>query len=768
MARRAILMTLTMVLVSAMLLSGCGGDSEGPSGPTDPACGLDFQSLSFGEVEVGGGLDLTFKITNTGGGTLTGTVSEACGDFTLVGDASYSLAGGDTATITVRFSPTSVGAKACTLGTGASQCPGLPCSGAGVATTPICQVSPTTLAFNVVFIGSFLDRAFTIKNIGVGTLSGSVSESDDNYSLVSGGGGYSLAAGESLVVTVRFTPTSEGTEICSVETGGSCAAVSCYGDGAHEPICDLSVSRLDFGAVAVGEHRDTTFTITNTGGWWLAGYVYTNCDGFSVVDANEYSLGAGESVTFTVRFAPSSIGPEECTILLHSDTCEDIPCTGLGLPGPTCSVDPDTLDFGYLGQGGTADLAFTIRNIGGGTVSGTVSSPCAEFSIVGSAAYSLGYEDSAVFTVRYAPLGAGADVCTIETGSGICTDVVATGGIAPQGDYYVHASSGSDANPGTIQEPFKTITHAVAAAGPNKTVCVMPGTYNAALGESFPIYLQQGQSLVGDVPNKGAGVVRTLVSGSGYAGHLPWADVLAAVVVAEGSYVAGLSIDAPYSVDAFGVYLEDVTGSIAHNTFGSSATTLYGGVCVMGSGASGVVDNDFLTLSYGVYTYYHAGSMTVEGNLFETMAICIDISGSSDSTTVRGNTIIGNGQCGVQVQSGAPVIEGNTFNRPGGYVEYGAVYSGSSGGNPTVRGNVFMCARGVRADYGNPDIGTTGDPGANDFSGVTGAAVYYAGTGSISAIGNTWPNSPPVCGADIVTTGSGSVTWGTGANETCP
>ena len=765
MARAAVLMALALILFSVMLLSGCGGDPEGPEGP---ACGLSVQSLAFGEVAVGGSLDRTFKITNTRGGTLAGTVSDAYNDFTIVGNAGYSLAAGDTATITVRFSPASAGAKACTLDTGASQCACLPCSGTGVAVTPVCQVSPASLGFDVVLVGYSLDRTFAITNVGGGTLSGSVSESSDDYSVISGGGAYSLTANQSVVVTVRFTPTSEGTKTCNIETGGSCPAVYCTGDGALEPVCDVSVSGLDFGAVVIGAGKDTTFTITNAGGWWLVGEVYTSCPDVWIVDDPEYSLGAGESATFTVRFAPSSIGPLECTILLNLDYCEDIDCTGSGVAGPVCEVDPDTLDFGYLEVGASADRTFTIRNPTGGTLSGTVSSPCPEFSIVGSNSYSLGEAESATFTVRFAPAGVGPEACTIDTGSGICTDVAAMGGGAPHGDYYVSASSGSDTNPGTVQAPFKTITYAVAAAGPDKTICVLPGTYDTALGETFPINLEQGQSLLGDVANKGAGANPVVIYGSGYAGELPWASVQAALVAADGSSITGLSIDAPYGTNKFGIYVSDVTASITDNTFGSLATELYGGMCVKEDGASTVADNNFLTYSYGVYAYGHAGSMTVESNTFQTMAIPIDIAGISDSTLIQGNTIIGNGQCGMQVQGGAPLIQNNTFNHPGGYLTYGAIHCSSSNATPTVRGNVFTCARGVYIEAAAPELGTAGDPGGNDFSGVSGAAIYHMGTSPISAVGNTWASSPPGCGSDIVVTGAGSVTWGTGVGESCP
>jgi hypothetical protein len=438
-------------------------------------------------------------------------------------------------------------------------------------------------------------------------------------------------------------------------------------------------------------------------------------------------------------------------------------------PGdPVCSLSAQSLDFGSVAVDGSRDLTFTITNTGGGTLTGTVSGACANFSIVGEAGYSLGAGDVATVTARFAPVAAGARACTLDTGTSHCPDLACAGAGVPHGDYYVHASSGSDANPGALEEPFKTITHAVAAAGPDKTICVLPGTYDAALGEVFPIALEQGQSLLGDVPNKGSGPTPTTVYGSGYAGPAWWGDCPAVLVAADGSSIAGLSIGAPYAASTYGIYAVDVTVTISDNTFTSATTNLYGGVYASGDGASAIARNDFLTYSYGLYSYYCTGAMVVEDNLFQTMALPVDVLGALNNTVIRGNTFIGNGQSGVQVQHGVPSIENNVFNKPGGYSTNGAVSCQSSNAAPKVRGNAFMCARGVSTEYGNPDLGTSGEPGGNDFSGVTGAAVYHAGAASISAIGNTWASSPPVCGTEIVTTGGGAVTWGTGPSETCP
>jgi hypothetical protein len=427
------------------------------------------------------------------------------------------------------------------------------------------------------------------------------------------------------------------------------------------------------------------------------------------------------------------------------------------------------LSFGAVTEGLSLNLNFTIRNTGGNTLAGTISEACDDFSIVGNAGYSLGAGDSATFTVRFSPTSAGSKTCTIETGASQCADLPCSG-IGVGADCYVDASSGSDTSPGTIEEPFKTITHAVTAAGQDKIIRVQPGTYDAALGETFPIRLESGQSLIGDVPNKGAGTTPTTVYGSGDADSLPTnPDYQAVFVGSDESSIMGLSIGAPYAFATHGVYVVDATISVLDNTFLSAPTELYGGVIAMRDSASSIMRNDFLTSSYGVYTASSRGGTVVEGNLFATMSIPINARGAADNTVIRGNTFIGTGLAGIQISGGTILIENNTFNKPAGYATYGAIRLTGSSNSPTIRGNTFTCAKGVGIlDAATPDLGSVSASGGNSFSGVTGAAIDHTGTGSVSAIGNTWPVTPPVCGTTIVVTGGGSVTWGADAGETCP
>jgi subtilisin family serine protease len=90
------------------------------------------------------------------------------------------------------------------------------------------SVTPTSRNFGTVALGSSEDRIFTVQNLGSGVLSGSATTSAP-FSVVSGGA-YSLAAGQSQTVTVRFTPVAVGTSSTNVSfTGASGSARTVIG-----------------------------------------------------------------------------------------------------------------------------------------------------------------------------------------------------------------------------------------------------------------------------------------------------------------------------------------------------------------------------------------------------------------------------------------------------------------------------------------------------------------------------------------------------------
>jgi hypothetical protein len=209
-----------------------------------------------------------------------------------------------------------------------------PCEGA-----PVCDVSPSFLDFGTVEAGSSSDLGFTISNTGSTVVAGTVSELCDDYSIVSGGGAYSLSTGQTHAVTVRFEPATEGARGCTIETGdAACVDVSCSGVGVPPPPCTVTPEFLFFGGVQVGFHRDRTFNIVNSGDTTLVGAVSELCDHYSIISgAGPYTLLPAMLQEVTVRYEPTSEGQHLCVIETGDEACSDVQCIGDGYydPGPS-------------------------------------------------------------------------------------------------------------------------------------------------------------------------------------------------------------------------------------------------------------------------------------------------------------------------------------------------------------------------------------------------------------------------------------------------
>jgi hypothetical protein len=117
--------------------------------------------------------------------------------------------------------------------------------------TPVCSAAPTSLTIpDPVLLGTWRDTSFVISNTGCGRLYGSVSEVCDHFSILSGGGDYSLGPCETRTVVVRFEPTAIGEHACAIETGTSlCSDVSVTGIGTFD--------------LAVGSHQKISGTDGN-------------------------------------------------------------------------------------------------------------------------------------------------------------------------------------------------------------------------------------------------------------------------------------------------------------------------------------------------------------------------------------------------------------------------------------------------------------------------------------------------------------------------
>jgi len=383
-------------------------------------------SVDFGTVTVGQTRDTTITISNAPGssGPLNGSTSGA--GFSISGGGSFSLPPGQSHTVTVRFAPTVTASYSGTLSithnaTNTGSPILVPLSGTGANTVTI-MVTPSSLTFGTVTVGEIRDTTITISNAtgSSGPLEGSTSVSGSGFSIVTGGGSFSLQPGQSRTVIVRFAPTqvipySGALSITHNATNtGSPIPVPLSGTGVNAITITVTPSSVAFGTVTVGQIRDTTITISNVTGSSgpLDGSTSVSGSGFSIVSGGgAFSLSPGQSQIVSVRFAPSNAVPYSGGVTItHNGTNANnpitVPLSGTGTNAITVTVTPSSIAFGAVTVGQTLDRDITISNASGstGTLAGSSSVGGSGFSIVtGGGDFSLAPNQSRIVTIRFAP-----------------------------------------------------------------------------------------------------------------------------------------------------------------------------------------------------------------------------------------------------------------------------------------------------------------------------------------------------------------------------
>ena len=241
-------------------------------------------------------------------------------------------------------------------------------SASGVA-QPDFTVSPsTTTSFGSVAIGSTADRTFTVQNTSSTSLSGTASAAAP-YSILSGSP-FTLAAGASQTVTVRFRPTTSGIVAGNVNfaAGGDTVSRALSGSGTSSATVTLSVLKNGSGSVTSAP----------------AGI---NC---GTICSQSVTLGAALTLTatpapgsaFTGWSAPCS-GTGTCAVTVKAATTVTATFTVAdsepeppGAPGVTqLSADATGVTFAFTwtaGAGATSYRAMAAFNDGSALQQGTV------------------------------------------------------------------------------------------------------------------------------------------------------------------------------------------------------------------------------------------------------------------------------------------------------------------------------------------------------------------------------------------------------------
>ena len=217
----------------------------------------------------------------------------------------------------------------------------------------------------------------------------------------------------------------------------------------------------------------------------------------------------------------------------------------------------------------------------------------------------------------------------------------------PPADWYVSATTGSDGGAGDAGSPFRTISYACTQASSGQTIQVLPGTYDIAIGEVFPIVIPAGVIVLGDEINKGGGITPTTISGGGL---IPAPNVqatwFAAVVPQTGATLAGFTIlndPTPPTFDTC-VFLQVAGVTIRNNRILDGQ----GGIQCRGGFGAHVITGNILQGHGGAGLYFVENSgigAKVENNVITLNTIGVEYDsaggdmGGGAASSAGGNTL---------------------------------------------------------------------------------------------------------------------------------
>jgi hypothetical protein len=365
-------------------------------------------SINFGTVSIGTSQSQSVTLSNFGGPKITVTQANLSGTgFTLSGlNYPLTLAGGQSVTCWITFSPTSSGTDngtvsiAFTTQSSGKKTASLSISSSVTVTmsgtavsSGLLGASPTNLSFSNVQVGSSQTLTEILSNSGGGsvTISGA-NVTGSGFSISGLTLPFTLAVGQSVLFNVTFYAGSSGspTGNLAISSNASNPTLNVPLSATTATLGQLSANptSLNFGTVVNGSSSTTAERLTNSGGSTLTiSQIAPSGTGFSISGVNPpVTLSPAQSLTFNVTFAPQVGGSVSGNLAISSNGSNpnlSIPLTGTGTVPGQLAITPSTIDFGNVVIGTTKTQAATLMASNGPVTISSATVSQSEFSLSG-------------------------------------------------------------------------------------------------------------------------------------------------------------------------------------------------------------------------------------------------------------------------------------------------------------------------------------------------------------------------------------------------
>jgi hypothetical protein len=264
-------------------------------------------------------------------------------------------------------------------------------------------------------------------------------------------------------------------------------------------------ANVRFGAVVLGQSESQELVLTNTGDNSVTiSAISTSSSEYSVSGISlPATIGAGQSVTLSVTFAPENNGEAVAKITLTSnanDSSLEVGIEGAGVKSQVLTASPSSLSFGAVPVGSSASLSVVVSNAHAWKETITALPITGSgFSVSGPLLpVTLGTGQSVTLSVSFAPQTAGVVAGNIFlTGDSLNIPLSATGAAVGQLSIAPGSLSFGSVDVGTSTTQPSSMT----ATGGSVTVSSATSSNSqfSVSGVSLPVTINAGQTVSFDV-----------------------------------------------------------------------------------------------------------------------------------------------------------------------------------------------------------------------------------------------------------------------------
>jgi ASPM-SPD-2-Hydin domain-containing protein/centrosomal CEP192-like protein/HYDIN/CFA65/VesB family protein len=541
-------------------------------------------SLSFGNVATGSSKTLPETLTNSGGTSLTISAAAASGTgFTISGiTLPLTLNAGQSTSFNVQFAPTATGAASGNVtitSNGSNPTLNIALSGTGV-TAGTLSANPTSLSFGNVTVNTNSSLPETLTNTGgVNVTISQATVTGAGFSVSGLTLPVTLTPSQSVAFSVKFAPTAAGAVSGNLaivsDASNSPLNITLTGTGVTPGQLTPNPTSLSFGNVTVGSSKSLPETLTNSGGSSLTiSAASATGSGYSISGLTlPLTLTAGQSTSFTVKYAPTAAGAASGNVAITSNGGNpnlNIGLTGTGVTPGTLSANPTSISFGTVQVGSTGSQSETLTNTGGSAVTISQANITGTgFSITGlTLPTTLNAGQSVTFTTKFTPAAPGAvtgNLAIVSDASNSPLNIGMSGTGGAPGTLSVNPPTLSFGN--VVVNVGKPLTGSLNATG--ASVTVTSGTSDSSefvlSGITFPKTIAAGQSTsftVTFTPNASGAASASLTFASN-ASNSPTVEALTGTGVNPQPHSVDLTWTASQSsgVVGYNIYRSIVSGS---------------------------------------------------------------------------------------------------------------------------------------------------------------------------------------------------------------